>query len=160
MTTDWDTTFNALPSDELDKLAVLRVMECANGVLQHMYRDNDPDALSVEDTRRAMNFSMSSIKKMQIPLESETITFEEDTIKVMREVRDLYIQGVKHANDEAYNKFLTASLACLKACGIERLQVAHDKLFKDCHEMPPFAWGYGMSYIRGFMSMSKETILN
>ena len=158
MTTDWDTAFNALPSDELDKLAVLRVMECANGVLQHMYRDNDPDALSVDDTRRAMTFSMSSIKKMQIPLESETITFEDDTIVLMREVRDLYIQGVKRANDEAYTKFLTASLACLKACGMERLQAAHDKLFNDCYEMPPFAWEYGMSYIRGFLA--NQDLLN
>ena len=150
--TDWTSAFNALSSEELDKLAVLRVMECANGVIQHMYRDEDPDALSVDDTRRAMNFSMSSIKQMQIPLESETITFDEDTIKLMREVRELYIQGVKRANDEAYTKFLKASLECLKACGMERLQKAHDKLFNDCYEMPPYAWGYGMSYIRGFMA--------
>ena len=95
--TDWTSAFNALSSEELDKLAVLRVMECANGVIQHMNRDEGPDALSVDDTRRAMNFSMSSIKQMQIPLESETITFDEDTIKLMREVRELYIQGVKRA---------------------------------------------------------------
>ena len=152
--TDWNSTFTDLPSAELDKLAVLRVMECSNGIIQHMYRDDDCDALSVEDTRRAMNFSMSSIKKMQIPLESETITFEDDTIKVMREVRDLYIQGVKHANDEAYTDFLDASLACLKACGMERLQTAHDKLLADCREMPPCAWSWGMSYIRNFMASS------
>ncbi len=158
MTTDWDTAFNALPSEELDKLAVLRVMECANGVLQHMYRDNDPDALSVEDTRRAMNFSMSSIKKMQIDLESESITFADDTIVLMREVRDLYLEGVKRNNDEAYTKFLISSLACLKACGMERLQVAHDKLFNDCYEMPPYAWGFGMSYIRGFLA--NQDVLN
>ena len=158
MITDWDSAFTSLPSDELDKLAVLRVMECANGVLQHMYRDEDPDALSVEETRRAMTFSMSSIKKMQIDLESESITFADDTIVLMREVRDLYLEGVKRNNDEAYTKFLIASLACLKACGMERLQTAHDKLFNDCYEMPPYAWGYGMSYIRGFLA--NQDVLN
>ena len=158
MTTDWDIAFNSLPSEELDKLAVLRVMECANGVLQHMYRDNDPDALSVEETRRAMTFSMSSIKKMQIDLESESITFEDDTIALMSEVRDLYLEGVKRNNDEAYTKFLIASLACLKACGMERLQAAHDKLFNDCYEMPPYAWSFGMSYIRGFLA--NQDVLN
>jgi len=158
MTTDWNTAFGALPSTELDKLAVLRVMECANGVLQHMYRDNDPEALSVEETRRAMTFSMSSIKKMQIDLESESITFADDTILLMKEVRELYLEGVKRNNDEAYTKFLIASLACLKACGMERLQVAHDKLFNDCYEMPPYAWGFGMSYIRGFLA--NQDVLN
>ena len=158
MTTDWDTSFNALPSYELDKLAVLRVMECANGVIQHMYRDNDPDALSIEETRRAMTFSMSSIKKMQIDLEREPITFADDTIVLMKEVRELYLEGVKRNNDEAYTKFLIASLACLKACGMERLQVAHDKLFNDCYEMPPYAWGFGMSYIRGFLA--NQDVLN
>ena len=77
--TDWTSAFNGLSSEELDKLAVLRVMECANGVIQHMYRDKDPDALSDEDTRKAMGFSMSSIKRMQIVLESETIDFDEHT---------------------------------------------------------------------------------
>ena len=156
--TDWTSAFNALSSEELDKLAVLRVMECANGVIQFMYRDKEPDALTTEETRKAMNFSMSSIKRMQIVLESETIDFEEHTKELMGEVRELYIQGMKRNNDEAYAKFLVASLACLKACGMERLQKAHDKLFNDCYEMPPYAWGYGMSYIRGFMA--NEDILD
>jgi len=35
----------------------------------------------------------------------------------MSEVRELYIKGMKRNDDEAYAKFLVASLACLKACG-------------------------------------------
>ena len=31
--TNWEQAFRALPSEELDKLAVLRVMECTNGVI-------------------------------------------------------------------------------------------------------------------------------
>ena len=150
--TDWTSAFNALSSDELDKLAVLRVMECANGVIQFMYRDKEPDALTTEETRKAMNFSMSSIKRMQIVLESETIDFDEHTKELMGEVRELYIQGMKRNDDEAYAKFLVASLACLKACGIDRLEAARDKLFADCYHMPPYAWQWGIDYIRGFMA--------
>ena len=43
--TDWSDTFNSLSSDELDALAVLRVIETSNGIIQHMYRNGDPDAL-------------------------------------------------------------------------------------------------------------------
>ena len=148
----WDTEFNALSSDELDKLAVLRVMECANGVVQYKYRDKEPDALSAEDTRKAMGFSMSSIKRMQIVLESETIDFEEHTKDLMGEVRELYIKGMKRNDDESYAKFLIASLACLKACGIERLEAARDKLFADSYHFPAYTWQWGIDYIRGFMA--------
>ena len=150
--TDWTYEFNALSDAELDKLAVLRVMECANGVIQYMYRDKDPDALSDEDTRKAMGFSMSSIKRMQIVLESETINFDEHTKDLMGQVRELYIQGMKRNDDEAYAKFLVASLACLKACGINRLEAARDKLFNDCYHFPPYTYQWGIDYIRGFMA--------
>ena len=149
--TDWLHTFNSLPPEELDALAVLRIVETTNGLLQYMYRDNDKDALSVEDTRRAMGFSMSSIKRMRIVLESETIEFADDTKAIMARVRDLYLKGMKRGDDEAYAEFLRASLACLQACGIERLQAAKDKLFAHCYSMPPYAWDYGLSYCKNFL---------
>ena len=157
MTTNWTDKFNSLPPEELDKLAVLRIMECTNGILQYMFRDNSPDALSAEETRRAMGFSMSSIKRMQIVLENETIEFEPDTKALMAEVRDLYISGMKHNNDEDYAEFLRSSLACLQVCGLPRLEAAKDKLFANCHAMPAYAWDYGMSYCRNFL---KEGLLS
>ena len=33
----WDLIFQNLSDSEKDKIAVLRVMECANGVIQHAY---------------------------------------------------------------------------------------------------------------------------
>ena len=65
---DWQKLYNDLPDSEKDKIAVLRVMECTNGVIQHAFRDGDKWALSVEETRTAMKFSMSCIKNMSIPL--------------------------------------------------------------------------------------------
>tara|TARA_R110002050_G_C8706631_1_gene495259 strand:- start:5 stop:493 length:489 start_codon:yes stop_codon:yes gene_type:complete len=149
--TDWNKTFMDLPPDELDKLAVLRVMECTNGIIQFMYRDKDANALSVEDTRKAMNFSMGSIKRMQIELEDETIDFADNTKEIMGRVRDLYIRGMKQNDDEAYAEFLVASLACMNACTISRLEEAKDKLFDNCYELPAYSWQWGLDYCRAFM---------
>ena len=93
-----------------------------------MFRDKDPDALTVEDTRTAMGFSMSSIKRMQIVLENETIDFAEPTKDIMSDVRKLYISGMKQNNDKDYAEFMRASTACMKACGHYRLKTAKDKL--------------------------------
>ena len=57
-----------------------------------------------------MKFSMSSIKNMEIPLTSETITFDGATADIMRDVRELYLAGAKRGDDEAYAEFLRASL--------------------------------------------------
>ena len=149
--TDWTAVFKSLPDDELDKLAVLRIIETSNGVIQHMLRNGDADALSIEDTRKAMGFSMSSIKRMQIVLENETIEFAPETKKIMGDVREIYISGMKRNNDEDYAEFLRSSLACLQVCGIERLERAKDKLFADCYALPAYAWEYGMSYCRNFL---------
>lgn len=152
MTTDWNQVFDRCTNEELDKLALLRIIECSNGIIQYMYRDQAPDALTLEETREAMGFSMSSIKRMKIVLENEIIEFSDDTKKIMADVRALYVSGMKRNNDEDYAEFLRASLACLQACGIERLQAAKDKLFANCYAMPPYAWDYGLDYCRMFMA--------
>ncbi|NDG32849.1 hypothetical protein EB118_22615, partial [bacterium] len=59
---DWNFIFQQLPDEEQDKLALLRVIETSNGVIQHMFRDGDHNALSAEETRTAMKFSMGCMK--------------------------------------------------------------------------------------------------
>ena len=146
MTKDWTTLFESLPDEELDKLAVLRLIECTNGLIQFMYRDKDPHALSVEETRTAMGFSMSAIKRMQIVLDNETIDFAEPTKDIMADVRKLYISGMKQNNDDDYAEFMKASIACMNACGHYRLKTAKDKLFSNCYAFPPYTYDWGFSY--------------
>ncbi len=146
MTKDWTAIFNALPDEELDALAVLRIIETSNGVIQQLFRNEDPDALSVEETRDAMKFSMGSIKRMQIVLENETIEFAEPTKAIMADVRDLYIKGQKMGDDVAFAEFMRASTACMKACGHYRLKTAKDKLFSNCYAFPPYTYDWGLSY--------------
>ena len=148
---DWDELFTSLPPEELDKLAILRIMECSNGIVQYMFRDEEEDALPIRETRSLMGFSMSSIKRMKIPLESETIEFAEKTKEVIKLVRDFYVRGMKFQDDDAYAIFLVASRACIRACGLERLQAAKDKLFAHCYAAPSYVWQWGLDYCEQFL---------
>ena len=148
---NWNKIFEALPDEEQDKLALLRLVECTNGVIQHMHRNGDPDALSLEETRTAMKFSMACMKTQTISLGDEVITFAPETAKIMREVRELYISGFKQQNQEDYEEFMVASVANLGAIGKERILRARTILFDNLYEVPHFTLEWGLSYIFGLM---------
>ena len=147
---DWKTIFNSLSDGEKDKVAVLRVMECANGVMQHAYREGQIFAYSTYETRKAMKFSMSCMKNMSIPLKEETITFEPETEKLLREVRELYISGFKNGNDEDLEEFMIVSGACIRALGRERIVKAKDILAQNTTDIPLQALDWGVRYINQF----------
>ena len=123
--TDWKEKYSSLPESELDKIAILRVMECTNGVIQHAYRGGQNYALSIEDTRKTMKFSMSCMKNMAIPLKEETITFSSETEELMRQARELYISGVKQGNDDDFAEFMRISEATAQVCGLKRGEFIH-----------------------------------
>ena len=144
---DWDQLFGNLPDEEKNKIALLRVIECSNGVVQYMFRDQDPDALSIEETRDAMKFSMGCMKTMSIPLKSHTVTFAEETASVMKEVRKMYISGFKNGNQEDMEEFLRASKANLNAVGQKRILEARQIVFDEVDDIPPCALDWGLGYI-------------
>jgi hypothetical protein len=147
---NWNSIFNSLSDGEKDKVAVLRVMECANGVMQHAYRDGQIFAYSTYETRKAMKFSMSCMKRMEIPLKEETIAFEPETEKLLREVRDLYISGFKNGNDEDFEEFMIVSGACIRALGQDRIIKAKDILAQNTTDIPLQALDWGVRYINQF----------
>jgi len=147
---DWKTIYNNLPSEELDKIAILRVMECTNGVIQHAFRGNEEHALSVEETRKAMKFSMGCMKRMEIPLKEETITFAPETKELMRQARDLYVSGVKQSNDEDFAEFMRISEASAQACGVDRLISAAKILRENVDDIPPDTVRWGIGYLMQF----------
>ena len=151
---DWKTIFNSLSDGEKDKVAVLRVMECANGVMQYAYRDKQIYALSPYETRRAMKFSMGCMKTMSIPLKVNTITFEEETADILREVRELYVSGFKTGNDEDMQEFLRASKANLNAVGPKRILEAKQIVSDEVDAIPDVALDWGLQYIFGFTGWS------
>ena len=147
---NWNQIFENLSDTEKDKVAVLRVMECANGVMQHAYREKQIFAYSTYETRKAMKFSMSCMKRMQIPLKDETIAFEPETEKLLREVRDLYISGFKNGNEEDFKEFMIVSGACIRALGKERIVTAKDVLAQNISDIPLQALDWGVRYINQF----------
>ena len=148
---NWNKIFEALPDEEQDKLALLRLVECTNGVIQHMHRNGDPDALSPEETRISMKFSMGCMKTQEIPLGDEVIVFASETAKIMSEVRELYISGFKQQNQEDYEEFMVASVANLGAIGKERILLARTILFNDLYDIPVHCIDWGLSYIYSLM---------
>ena len=144
---NWDELFGNLSDEEKNKIALLRVIECSNGVVQHMFRANDENALSIEETRDAMKFSMGCMKTMSIPLKSHTVTFAEETASVMHEVRELYISGFKNGNQEDLEEFMRASKANLNAVGQKRILEARQIVFDEVDDIPPCALDWGLGYI-------------
>ena len=144
---DWNSIFNNLSDEEKNKIAILRVIECSNGVVQHMFRANDEDALSIEETRDAMKFSMGCMKTMTIPLKNHTVTFSEETSSIMREVRELYVSGFKNGNQEDLEEFMRASKANLNAVGQKRILEARQIVFDEIDDIPPCALDWGLGYI-------------
>ena len=151
MKKDWNSIFRALPDEEQDKLALLRVIETSNGVIQSLFRNGDVDALSPEETRIAMKFSMSAMKTQTIPLGDEVIVFALETAEIMKEVRELYISGFKQQNQEDYDEFMIASVANLNSIGKERILKARTILFNDLYEIPAHCLDWGIQYIFGLM---------
>jgi len=148
---NWQETFETLTEDQKEKLSVLRVMECTNGIIQYAYRDNAPHALSAEDTRRAMKFSMGCIKRMEIPLGEEVITFDDDLKEVFSEIRDLYVSGAKNGNDQDFAEFMRISIIMYNVLGKERIVNAQKLLSQHIEEIAPDKLQWGVDYIMQFI---------
>jgi len=147
---DWKEIYSNLPEEELDKIAVLRVMECTNGVIQHAFRDNEEWALPIEETRKAMKFSMSCMKNLAIPLKDETITFEPETQELLREARNYYISGVKNGSDEDFAEFMKISEATAVAVGLERIMNGAKILKENVDDIPADKLHWGVAYLMQF----------
>ena len=147
---DWKEIYSNLPDTEKDKIAVLRVMECTNGVIQHAYRDNEEWALPIEETRKAMKFSMSCMKNLAIPLKDETITFEPETQELLREARNYYISGVKNGSDEDFAEFMRISEATAVVVGIERIMNGAKILEENVDDIPADKLHWGVAYLMQF----------
>jgi len=150
MKKDWKTLYQNLPEGELDKIAILRVMECTNGIIQYAHRDDADYKLPIEETRKSMKFSMSSIKNMAIPLDNGTIEFAPESQELMREARKYYVSGVKRGVDEDYAEFMKISEVTAQVCGLERLVNAVKTLKENQCEIPSRCIVWGLEYLLQF----------
>ena len=146
---DWKQTFESFNEEQKHKLAVLRVMECTNGVIQYAFRDGSENALSIEETRRAMKFSMGCIKRMQIPLGEETMVFGDDLKEIFGEIRDLYLKGKTDLN--SFSEFMEISICMYNVLGKDRILEAQKVLSQHITEIAPEHLQLGVNYIMQFI---------
>jgi len=149
---DWFAFFDGLSSEEKDAIALLRVIECTNGVIQYAFRRRDSWALSEEDTRSAMKFSMGCMKRLGIIAGDKVIRFSPETEAVLRQVRQLYIDGFKKHLPEARSEFYRASEATVRAVGSDRLLAAAEALRDDVgHPVLSQHAEWGLQYLSQFL---------
>jgi len=116
----WKDIWSSQSAEVLDVTALIRVVECTNGCVQHAFRDKDEKALSVDKTRECMKLSMGTIKNKVLPLPNGIeVVLPEGCHGIMNEARDLYIRGFKQGDEEAREEFFALSKAHFQVLGRE-----------------------------------------
>ena len=115
----WRDIWRSQSEEVLDATALIRVVECTNGCVQHAFRDEDERALSVEQTRECMKLSMGTIKNKVLPLPDgrTKVILPEECHEIMNTARDLYVRGFKQGDEEALEEFFALSKAHFQVLG-------------------------------------------
>jgi hypothetical protein len=117
----WKDIWCSQSQEVLDATALIRVVECTNGCVQHAFRDGDERALSVEQSRECMKLSMGTIKNKVLPLPDgrTKVILPEECHEIMNTARDLYVRGFKQGDEEALDEFFALSKAHFQVLGRE-----------------------------------------
>jgi len=138
---------------DLDKLALLRVLEVINGCTQWGFRRQDAQGLSVEQTRECMRTVIGFINEKKIDLPTgESITFTPFLAQLITSGRELYHDAFKRNIPEAEREYYAYSTAQFLIYGILRLSQAMDLVQQ--HFEPLFSPHYilqGQNYIRPYL---------
>ena len=115
----WKDIWSSQSEEVLDATALIRVVECTNGCIQHAFRDGDERALSVEQSRECMKLSMGTIKNKVLPLPDgrTKVILPEECHEIMNTARDLYVRGFKQGDEEALEEFFALSKAHFQVLG-------------------------------------------
>ena len=117
----WRDIWSSQSQEVLDATALIRVVECTNGCVQHAFRDGDERALSVEQSRECMKLSMGTNKNkvLTLPDGRTKMILPEECHEIMNEARDLYVRGFKQGDEEALDEFFALSKAHFQVLGRE-----------------------------------------
>ncbi len=111
--------------EELDKLALIRVLEVTNGCLQWAFRRKDQQALSVEQTRNCMQVVIGFIKDKKIAYPNgKVLIFSPAVVQLMETVTLLYRQAFKQNIESSKEEYLVHSTAQFIVFGQKRMQWA------------------------------------
>lgn len=114
-----------IDSKELDKLALLRVLEVTNGCTQWGFRRKDEQCLSVDQTRECMRKVIGFIQDKKIELPSgESICFTSSIEQLIDEGRELYQAAFKKNIADKEKEYYAYSTAQFLVYGRQRLNAA------------------------------------
>ncbi|MFN5857281.1 MAG: hypothetical protein ACK456_15545 [Pseudanabaenaceae cyanobacterium] len=139
---------------ELDRLAILRVLEVTNGCTQWGFRRQDPEALSVEQTRECMRQVIGFIRARKIDLPNGTsITFSDAIEELITEGTKLYQDAFKNNIPEAEQEYYAYSTAQFIVYGCQRLENALQLIKQEFEPLfGSYYIGRGERYIRRYIT--------
>lgn len=149
----WLKFFGSLTEDQLQAVALLRVVECTNGCIQHTYRSQHLKALSIEQTRRAMKYSMAAMKDLSFKVGDTEHSFSGEIADGLRKARELYVRAFKQGDEGAMDEFMDCSIACAQTLGETRILAAGAKVRESLKEtFPEDTVSWGESYLLRLLS--------
>jgi hypothetical protein len=138
-----------IESQELDKLALLRVLEVTNGCTQWAFRRQDENCLSVEQTRECMKQVMGFIKNKKILLaQNRVIDFTPVIEQLIDEGRQLYQDAFKNQVEGSEKEYYAYSTAQFLIYGRQRLEQALEEICQEFETLfTPYYLEKGRRYI-------------
>lgn len=138
-----------IDSQELDKLALLRVIEVTNGCTQWGFRRKDEQCLSVEQTRKCMREAIGFIQAKRIDLSrGKTIHFTSSIEQLIEEGRELYVDAFKRNDASAKKEYYAYSTAQFLVYGRQRLNTAMQLVKEEFESLfSPYYIEKGRNYI-------------
>lgn len=139
--------------EELEKMAVIRVLEVTNGCTQWAFRRQDDQCLSAEQTRECMQVVIGFIKHKKIDLPSgETIQFTPEVEALLEDIRDLYQDAFKKNVEGARREYYAYSVAQFAVFGQARMQAAMDLVKQHFESMfSPYYIQRGRRYMAPYL---------
>lgn len=150
---NWAEFFGSLSEEQLEAVALLRVIECTNGCIQHTFRAKHPKSLNVEQTRGAMKYSMAAMKDLAFKIGDTRYNFSGQVAEGLREARELYVRAFKQGDEGAMDEFMDCSIACAQALGEVRILAAGAKVRGELTGVfPENTVSWGESYLLRLLS--------
>lgn len=144
--------------DYYDQIALIRAIECTNGCVQYAFRDQDDEALSLEQSRECMKLSMGFIVSKELTLPTgEYISIHDELRPQLDKIRQLYYDGFKRQDITSLRRFYANSVAMFNLLGYDRIKSAIN-IVKEHYEdvFTPHYLFYGLNYMRQFIQCTTD----
>lgn len=140
--------------EELTKLAYLRALEVTNGCTQWGFRRQDPESLSVEDTRQCMKMIMEFMKNKQVYFPSRgLLVFNSEVESFLENSQEMFRNAFKRNVPGTKREYYASSTAQFIVYGRKNLESAMDCVKHDYENLfSPYYIQRGRNYIAHYLA--------